>query len=274
VAKAGRWVQGEIQRWIFDNVIAKWTSVERFAHRAQAGDTAALDRGVARLLSLFTGYNATADVVQAAAGAAGLSLSHLVSLPATSRSLRASLHLLVALFIRIRFPTLIVFNKADSRGARKRLAFLRQLWPRETIFATSALAETKYMLSKPAGCVDLPPELTPLSAITGEAGTGVQVVLDAAVAVRRPLIVFLVLSLSTLDEVEGSPFVMRRGSSVNDVYVSACHGRSLAGDFMRAEALVGSTTRVLKRDSLLAPLGNPIIMRIATSKRAPWQVKH
>eukprot|EP00020_Sapocribrum_chincoteaguense_P011349 CAMPEP_0170730096 /NCGR_PEP_ID=MMETSP0437-20130122/360_1 /TAXON_ID=0 /ORGANISM="Sexangularia sp." /LENGTH=819 /DNA_ID=CAMNT_0011068291 /DNA_START=45 /DNA_END=2504 /DNA_ORIENTATION=+ len=269
-AEEVRWVQGEIQRWIFDNVLAKWATVERHATR---GDKAAVDRAVARLLSLFTGYNATADTVVEAAALASISLPELVLLHSATLALHKALHLLVAVFVRLRFPTLLVFNKVDSKGAAKRLAVLRERWPAESTFATSALADCRYMVDKPIGSLDLPAELAPLSVLTGGAGAGVQAVLDAAVAVRRPLIVYLVLSLSTLDEVAGSPLILRGGSTVNDLFESAKHAKALAGDFMRAEALVGTTTRVLKRDTPLAPLGNPLVVRIATSKRAPWQIK-
>eukprot|EP00947_MAST-08B_sp_MAST-8B-sp1_P003042 g3042.t1 len=113
------WIRDEIHHWIYDNVTAKWTAIRRRPEK---------------LISMFSGYHATDDLVFAALGRAGL--------PSTERELNeklplwpdpaVKLHRLVAHFLRIRFPVLLALNKADLPTAARHVQRVAEAYPLET----------------------------------------------------------------------------------------------------------------------------------------------
>ena len=152
-----RWVRHEIHRWIYNNIKAKWPSVVRL--------------GNDRLVQLLSGYRvsralsgeavrrardsaAAGGAVAAGRGAGGVSRSDGGGgdVPLEHFSSR-DLHLLVAHFLRLRFPMVLACNKMDHPAASPHVASLRAAYPLETFVPLSALAELELVRLRRAGRV-------------------------------------------------------------------------------------------------------------------------
>jgi len=113
------WVGEEIHRWIADNVRRKWAVVLR----KQDG-----------LQRLFTGYHCTKDFVDEA----------LQRMPDAGPFLQwnaRALHRLVAHFIAIRFPILLVMNKLDKPECFANVERVQSAYPHSTVVQISAKTE-------------------------------------------------------------------------------------------------------------------------------------
>ena len=121
-----QWVREELHHWIFGNVRRKWRSVRRKPEKLQ---------------DLFVGYHcvrATADVA----------LERMPDIPDPRAITRErilawterELHLLVAHFLRVRFPILFALNKADLTGATTRIEAVKVRWGGEPAVSVSAAA--------------------------------------------------------------------------------------------------------------------------------------
>eukprot|EP00494_Astrolonche_serrata_P029798 UN30065 len=114
------WVGEEIHRWIFDNVSSKWFSVLRKPEH---------------LNELFTGYRATKDYIDE-------TLSRMPDRPKTFWDWEAKhLHQLIAHFIAIRFPILLVMNKLDISTTQENIIRVKKAYPYQTVVSTSAHTE-------------------------------------------------------------------------------------------------------------------------------------
>merc|ERR1712176_1395500 len=102
-----KWVQREIHLWIFCNVRAKWDSVRK---KAKMATHATKDAVSDRLFGLFVGYHATMQLVMHIYEAAGFNLANIVDV--VNNFTEYDLHLLVACFLRVRFPIVVALNKA------------------------------------------------------------------------------------------------------------------------------------------------------------------
>ncbi|CAK9056824.1 Uncharacterized GTP-binding protein YGR210C [Durusdinium trenchii] len=99
------WVRQEIHMWIFCNVRAKWHSVRKRAKFAPLQPLAA-----ERLFGLFTGYHCSQQLVAQVYESTG---HRIATLPQDVLNWSEfDLHLLVACFLRVRFPIVIALNKA------------------------------------------------------------------------------------------------------------------------------------------------------------------
>eukprot|EP00928_Gymnodinium_smaydae_P095960 TRINITY_DN8361_c1_g1_i1.p1 TRINITY_DN8361_c1_g1~~TRINITY_DN8361_c1_g1_i1.p1 ORF type:complete len:909 (+),score=230.60 TRINITY_DN8361_c1_g1_i1:77-2803(+) len=104
------WVRRELHLWIFCNVCKKWESVRKKAKIPGAHQ--AREALAKRLFSLFTGYRATEQLITEVYEAAGFSLQNIVETVLNFKAL--DLHLLVACFLRVRFPIVVALNKVDQ----------------------------------------------------------------------------------------------------------------------------------------------------------------
>ena len=101
------WVREELHRWIHGNIMDKWRSVIRAAKNSPAA-------AENRIFELFSGYKCTKSTVKLAAERGRLNLQEINKID------RLGLHRLVAHFLTVRFPMLLVLNKCDKlfkRGA-------------------------------------------------------------------------------------------------------------------------------------------------------------
>eukprot|EP00727_Mastigamoeba_balamuthi_P004102 m51a1_g1369 hypothetical protein (651) ;mRNA; f:413045-415661 len=133
------WVRAELHRWVFDNVRAKWAAVRRRPER---------------LPQLFSGYHADRSLVRAAMMRAGVDPTTFSLVPKGAAGSGASpippsswtakdLHLVVAHFLRVRFPVLVALNKADTAGAAVggNLARVLKAFPNERCVPVCARGE-------------------------------------------------------------------------------------------------------------------------------------
>lgn len=176
-----------------------------------------LTRSPCRLPGLFSGYHARADTVWEAVRRCGVEEADFAGV--VGRWTAADVHLLVAHFLRIRFPTLLALNKFDVRGASDHVAAARRRYPNEAIATMSARAE--WVLARNAsrlvgyapGCAGVTvvagvaaeavagkmgsgsddaaeaASLTAAVAVVAEnGGTGVAAAMTAAVALQPPVV--------------------------------------------------------------------------------------
>ena len=134
------WVREEIHRWIYDNVRARWPS---------------LCRRPERLSGMFTGYHCRPALAEEAMRRCGLQISGRRTAMAEALMTwgPAELHLLVAHFLRLRFPILLALNKADLPGAAEHVERVRKTWPHEPSVALSAATEWRLRQWRRAGVV-------------------------------------------------------------------------------------------------------------------------
>ena len=133
------WIRSELHRWIYDNVRAKWTAIRRKPEK---------------LAGMFSGYHADRALVRLALSRAGVDTAtmalnlglgpdgapRIVPLPEWGPR---ELHLVVAHFLRTRFPIVLALNKADSPAAvaAGNVANVHRVWPLEPAVPVSARGE-------------------------------------------------------------------------------------------------------------------------------------
>ncbi|XP_077999773.1 uncharacterized protein LOC144452545 [Glandiceps talaboti] len=119
-----KWLNEEIHRWIYDNVMNKWESIVKRPNK---------------ILDMFTGYHANKSVIHAAFHNAGIDTRELaVNLPTWNNQV---VHNLVKEFIKIRFPMLLVLNKADVKTARENVLRFQELLPETSMITVSSWSE-------------------------------------------------------------------------------------------------------------------------------------
>eukprot|EP00939_MAST-03C_sp_MAST-3C-sp1_P001789 g1789.t1 len=207
------WIRRELHRWIFANVSAKWPQI---------------CRRPGRLWKMFSGYHATEDLVTEALKRCGLSPKSLdVELPRWKQPARM-LHRIVAHFLRIRFPILLALNKADLPSASRHVERIREKHALEPSVVMSASAEwwlkkyrsqgfLRYVAGNDAFQLNRERIERSLSASDTRAffakasrieaflvkqcaagsGTGVLEAIDAAVALRPPVVCYPVETASS-----------------------------------------------------------------------------
>eukprot|EP00931_Biecheleriopsis_adriatica_P073096 TRINITY_DN47452_c0_g1_i1.p1 TRINITY_DN47452_c0_g1~~TRINITY_DN47452_c0_g1_i1.p1 ORF type:complete len:879 (+),score=181.36 TRINITY_DN47452_c0_g1_i1:47-2683(+) len=210
------WVRREIHLWIFCNVRAKWDSVRKKAKMAKL-NVSLRDIAADRLFSLFTGYRASQQLAAHVYEAAGFSLQNL------SEDLlnwgELELHLLVACFLRVRFPIVVALNKADTPEAAKHIARVKAELGTSCV-AVSARSEWWLYEQQRRGHLTYVegagPESVTLAAtapsnvqeqwqqlrkrmLDSYGSTGVMEVLSTAVCRRNPVFVCPVTDFSTLE---------------------------------------------------------------------------
>ena len=253
VAGDVQWVREELHRWIFGNVRRKWRTVRRRPERLQ---------------DLFVGYHCVRATVDVALGRmpnvpdqSRVGITRERALAWTEREL----HLLVAHFLRVRFPILLALNKSDVVGADVGIAAVRARWPGEPSVPTSARMDP----------------------------TGVRRALKAAVGLKPPALGFPVDDLDTGASQSrrgvGSMrecVVLRPGSTAWDLFgaVQSRGGGDAGGDgglvaaargeFVRAECRDGPggcRRRLMRRDETIHE-GNCVV-KFYTNRKASWQGK-
>ena len=258
-----QWVREELHHWIFGNVRRKWPSVRRKPER---------------LRELFTGYHCARTAADEAMSRAGVPDPKALTRETVHGWTEADLHLIVAHFLRARFPVLLALNKTDLPGAEARAAAVRERWPEE-----------------PA---------TTLSAVRRE---GVRRVLRDAVALGRVTLGFPVADLDTGAstrarrdaKVAGSNpgggagamrecVTLRPGSTVWDLFQATksgggAHGEAEngggtaarpKGEFVRAECRDGpggARRRAMRRDEPVTD--ENCVVRFYTNAKVQWQGK-
>eukprot|EP00929_Paragymnodinium_shiwhaense_P118877 TRINITY_DN90777_c0_g1_i1.p1 TRINITY_DN90777_c0_g1~~TRINITY_DN90777_c0_g1_i1.p1 ORF type:complete len:929 (-),score=227.03 TRINITY_DN90777_c0_g1_i1:290-3076(-) len=135
------WVRHEIHLWIFCNVRAKWDSVRKRALRARhaANKTMTGEAVADRLFALFSGYHASKQLSTHVYEAMGCSLANIADTVLSWEEY--DLHLLVACFLRARFPIVVALNKVDVPGAADRVKKVQETLGQASCMPVCAKAE-------------------------------------------------------------------------------------------------------------------------------------
>ena len=121
------WIQNELHRWIYDNIMVKWDSIRKKP---------------SKLCDMFTGYHTSQALIQLAFESAGITDSKLLSIPKMEKANAELLvHKLVDNFLRLRFPILLALNKVDISGAVDNIAKFQEKFSDMTMVPVSAKSE-------------------------------------------------------------------------------------------------------------------------------------
>eukprot|EP01064_Diplonema_japonicum_P023710 TRINITY_DN34116_c0_g1_i1.p1 TRINITY_DN34116_c0_g1~~TRINITY_DN34116_c0_g1_i1.p1 ORF type:complete len:769 (+),score=163.83 TRINITY_DN34116_c0_g1_i1:39-2345(+) len=262
-----RWVRREIHQWIYTNVSRKWV---------------ALKKKPQRLPIMFTGYHATENMVRLAAKKAGITSLEMETLHSWGP---LKLHLLVAAFIRIRFPVVVAMNKCDLPSAKENVQFVRSQLPNEAIMELSADIETQMLKLRDAGELvykvgsvpegELPPHVREYLE-SHDGTTGVTKVMSTSITLRPATRVFPVCDPSTLGSYGGKPlyhsFHLTPGSTALDLFKVMSNSGLLEGDFVRSAlvSLEDRSSQIIKKTD---PLPQDCTPHIMTNRKSKWQQK-
>jgi hypothetical protein len=213
------WVRHEIHLWIFSNVRAKWDSVRKRARMGhlQANKQVGCDAVADRLFGLFVGYHTSRQMVVRVYEAMGCSLQGIAD--TVLKWQEYDLHLLVACFLRARFPTVVALNKADVPEAAERVERARAALGDQACLPVSARSEwwlveqarkghLSYQEGGGVSSVVISPDAPPAVAqqwaqlrtrvLEPFGSTGVLAALTLAVLRKRPILICPVVDFNTL----------------------------------------------------------------------------
>jgi ribosome-binding ATPase YchF (GTP1/OBG family)/pimeloyl-ACP methyl ester carboxylesterase len=256
------WVRREIHSWIFGNVAGSWAPI-----RARP----------VKLLTMFSGYHATLDLVELALRRCGVTHKTLhVRIPAWGP---ADLHAFVAHFVLLRFPILLALNKSDTPTAAAHLDAVRRQLPEQPSMAMSARLECGLLELRRRGAVQyiggdatavpvadvvatMDGKTSAAVAKTTEAlqkvgSTGVHEVLAAAIALRPAMYLYPVVDLQSLhtsagkvataaDDDGAAPqnsdvlrdcILLKRGATVDDAFRVLAKRDLVSGRLVRSEGI-------------------------------------
>ena len=202
-------------------------------------------------MALFTGYNATNDLIHKTVRAAGLNIDEAAGFS------EEQVHLLVAFFLQLRFPICLALNKIDLLPCANDQAALV-----ERILACKETAEMRGECAIPVcaaaeygnlkGKSDPHMQSTIQSLGGCSDGVGVLAALTAAVNLRPPVLVYPVSDMDSLVPIAFKSdllgpeetnrlrdcILMKPGSSLGDVFSALKSGAiehaRLSGEFVRA----------------------------------------
>ncbi|EQC38998.1 hypothetical protein SDRG_03951 [Saprolegnia diclina VS20] len=266
------WLTSEIHNWIYNNLWKRWPSIARRHNATQA----ALRTTFQQQLS---GYGASSSTVVAVLNALGEMAKEPCNLTAWGEP---QVHALVDAFLAIRFPTILVLNKADV-GAEtdKNIANVAEKYGSDKCFVASAASECflrnlhakgfiKYdvgdmffttheddaTLKVPEPKMAKRLEHVLDMVLFRHGSTGVRGAINAAVDLANMVVVYPVKSLKNFTTTEGDVFghavLVKKGATVREIahVVSA----TVAANFAYAE---GEDGRRLPEDE---PITTPTLI--------------
>lgn len=273
------WLKEELHQWIYQNVWAKW---ENIVKRPQ------------KLVDMFTGYHANKATIYAALHNAGITESELSKIKTWEDKV---LHRIVDCFLNLRFPILLVLNKADKETATDIIARLSAEFGDNYTIPVSAerecflqkMGKEEYIrYDRGSDCFDIldcpSSVLIDLKKADSQilkryGSTNIHNALCQAVSLREPVYAYPVHCLDTLQSIGKSHveksqilrdcIMLKPGTSVEEFHTILCHYpvSLLSGDFVRAETVnTGSSKRPMKKDEVLNNCNN--IIKIMTTKKS------
>eukprot|EP00041_Stephanoeca_diplocostata_P037094 m.1386560 g.1386560 ORF g.1386560 m.1386560 type:complete len:971 (-) comp24976_c0_seq2:3936-6848(-) len=207
------WIRDELHYWVYSNVAAKWDAIRSRPHK---------------FLAMFTGYHCREDVVVEALRRAGYTMRTVFDeIPAFGAR---EVHRVVANFLCIRFPMLLLLNKMDKAGSIENINKTQHAHPTHPIAVVSAKAELDLTAWHNAGIVQFDQVCGQVHVETEGAAweslaadkrarvqaavdayrttvlspfgsTGIMEAISAAVHLKPPVVVYPVVSLDTLQSV-------------------------------------------------------------------------
>ncbi|CCW68401.1 unnamed protein product [Phytomonas sp. Hart1] len=132
------WVRKEVHNWIYDNLCAKWEAILRMPKKLRV---------------MFTGYRASPSFVDDILQRIGIANDTMLQDQLKTWGPR-ELHLLVAVFIRLRFPIVVALNKVDLPTAKGLVEEVRRRYPNENFVCMSSKIESDLLTLRKKGLVD------------------------------------------------------------------------------------------------------------------------
>ncbi|CCW60330.1 unnamed protein product [Phytomonas sp. EM1] len=132
------WIRKEVHNWIYDNLRAKWEVILRTPKKLRA---------------MFTGYHASPSFVDDILQRIGITNDTMLQVQLKTWGPR-ELHLLVAVFIRLRFPIVVALNKVDLPTAKGLVEELHRRYSGENFVCMSAKIEWDLLTLRKKGLVE------------------------------------------------------------------------------------------------------------------------
>ncbi|XP_048762681.1 uncharacterized protein LOC125671198 [Ostrea edulis] len=273
------WLKEELHQWIYQNVWSKWDNIIK---RPQ------------KLIDMFTGYHANKATIYAALHNAGVSESELSKIKTWDDKV---LHQIVDSFLNIRFPILLVLNKADREPATDIITRLTTEFDDSYTIPVSSARECFLQKMDKEGYIkydrgsDHITTLECSSSMVADlrkvendifkryGGTNVHKALCQAISLREPVYAFPVHCLDTLQSIGKSHIeksqilqdciLLKPGTTVEEFHSVLCHYpvRLISGDFVRAETILSDgSKKPLKKDEVISSSNN--LIKIMTTKKS------
>jgi ribosome-binding ATPase YchF (GTP1/OBG family)/predicted esterase len=263
------WVRDELHAWIFANVRAKWRKVRRRPER---------------LRELFSGYHSSPNVADAALRKCGVLDPRSPPRELLQSWTKNNLHVLVAHFLRLRFPTLLALNKRDVPESKAHAKKVKLAWPAETCVDVSARDDPESVRRAVAAAIALKPPIMgfPVDCLdTGVAesrGSGVQLASlggsteDVITEWREKD--FREKTKTRTDGSLRSCVLLKPGSTVEDFFDEARRiGLCGNGELVRSETSdIEGRRRTLRRDELVAAIPGGVV-KFYVNRKVKWQGK-
>lgn len=279
------WIQQELHRWIYDNIMDKWDSIRK--------------RPV-KLQDMFTGYHTSQALIQLAFESARITETKLLSIPKMEKpNAEKMVHNLVGEFLRLRFPILLALNKADLADSFVNLEKFKEKFEDKIMVPVSAISECilqqkckDSIISYQSGAphFDVTAQFEKLKSSQREleevkenvlekfGETGVLQALSQAVKLRRPTYAFPVSCLDTCQSINVKTnekhqilrdcILLKPGTSVGKLFDIMLYPpvSLLGGEYVRAEAIHSSgEKKVLHKNDLIND-SNQIVKFMSTKK--------
>ncbi|OQR96830.1 hypothetical protein THRCLA_07152 [Thraustotheca clavata] len=231
------WLTSEIHNWIYNNLWRRWSSIAR---RHTATQAPLRNTFQAQL----SGYGASASTVVAVLN----SLGDLAKEPCTLTTWgEAEVHKLVDAFLAVRFPTILVLNKADiGNDTDKNIENVAEKYGSDKCFVASAASEcflrnmhAKHIIKYEPGemmfttheddpSLKIPePKMSKRldhvmdMVLFRHGSTGVRAAINAAVDLSNTVVAYPVKSLKNFTTAEGDVFghavLVRKGTTVREI---------------------------------------------------------
>lgn len=282
------WIEEELHRWIYDNIMSKWVSIRKKP---------------TKLYDMFSGYHASQALIQHVFVSAEISDAKLLYIP-KMENLEAEqmVHKLVDKFLQLRFPILLALNKIDLSDAVDNLEKFKDQFKDKAMMPVSAAIECALQqkckegfISYQSGALqfsivkearDFAQEITAIeeNVLKSFGSTGVLRALSQAVNLRSPTYAFPVQCLDTYHSIGAKPngepqimldcIVLKPGTTVGKLFDIICYlpVPLLAGEYVRAEAIDSNKVKkVLHKNDLISKSNQ--IVKIMTTKKAPANAK-
>ena len=286
------WIQSELHRWIYDNIMVKWDSIMKKP---------------TKLCDMFTGYHTSQALIQLAFESAGLTDNKLFSIPKMEKANAELLvHKLVDNFLQLRFPILLALNKVDIPGAVDNLAKFQEQFSDMTMVPVSAKSECILQQKCKNGLIsyqsggshfDFNVQQQDTSDKSGKelqdikdsilqvfGNTGVLQALSQAVRLRSPVYAFPVSCLDTCKSINAITndkpqilrdcIVLKPGTTIGKLFEIMLYPpvSLLAGEYVRAEGRNSKGKKnVLHKHDVVTDCNQ--IVKIMSTKKASYSTK-
>ena len=278
------WIEEELHRWIYDNVMAKWDSIRK---------------NPTKLCNMFTGYHASQALIQLAFDSVGITDTKLLSIPKMEKpDAERMVHKLVGKFLQLRFPILLALNKIDHPDAVINLEKFNEQFDDKAMVSVSAKSECTLQQMCKEGLISYQSGGSHFDVIKGESSfsqeltaikenvlevvgdTGVLRALSQAVNLRSPTYAFPVNCLDTYQSISvkatveppilSDCIVLKPGTTVGTLFNIMCYlpVPLLAGEYVRAEGVDSDRAKKVLHKNELISKSNQILKIMSTKKAA------